>query len=231
MKIGVSSEMSQSSTRESEGKLRLVLVEDYKLIRIGIRMVLDADPSLQVVGEGENGEQALELVKELEPDLLILDLGLPDIDGLQLTREIRKFNKTTKILVLTSHETEDSVIRALAAGANAYCLKDIVSDRLIEVVKSVCDGALWLDPRVASRALQVFAEGASKRALSSRLALTDREREVLRLIVEGMSNSQIAKALNITLHTSKAHVCSILQKLSVQDRMQAAVKAVQHSLL
>lgn len=223
--------MIENGMSKSEGKLRLVLVEDYKLIRIGIRMVLDSDESLEVVGEGENGEQALDLVKRLQPDLLILDLGLPDIDGLELTRQIRTFNKETKILILTSHETEDSVIMALSAGANAYCLKDIVSERLIEVVKSVCDGALWLDPGVASRALQAFAEGASKRALHSRMALTDREREVLRLIVEGMSNSQISKALNISLHTSKAHVCSILQKLSVQDRMQAAVKAIQHSLL
>ncbi|WP_373531047.1 response regulator [Vampirovibrio sp.] len=221
----------ESDGKQSDGKLRLVLVEDYKLIRIGIRMVLDADNAFQVVGEGESGEQALALVKQHQPDLLLLDLGLPDMDGLQLTREIRKFNQTTKILILTSHETEDSVIMALAAGANGYCLKDIVSERLVEVVKSVCEGALWLDPRVASRALQVFAQGGNKRALTRHLALTDREREVLRFIVEGMSNSQIAKALDISLHTSKAHVCSILQKLSVQDRMQAAVKAVQHALL
>jgi DNA-binding NarL/FixJ family response regulator len=223
--------MDEMCMRNSEDKLRVVLIEDYKLIRIGIRMVLNADESLQVVGEGENGEQALEMVQTLNPDLIILDLGLPDTDGLQLTRQIRAFNPDVKILILTSHETEDSVIMALSAGANAYCLKDIVSNRLIEVVKSVCDGALWLDPRVASRALQVFAAGANKRVLSNKMALTDREREVLRLIVEGMSNSQISKALGISLHTAKAHVCSILQKLSVQDRMQAAVKAVQHSLL
>lgn len=223
--------MIENCMSKSEGKLRLVLVEDYKLIRIGLRMVLDSDESIEVVGEGENGEQALDLVQGLQPDLLILDLGLPDTDGLELTRQIRAFNKETKILILTSHEAEDSVMMALSAGANAYCLKDILSERLIEVVKSVCDGALWLDPRVASRALQAFAEGANKRVLHNRMALTDREREVLRLIVEGMSNSQISKALNISLHTSKAHVCSILQKLSVQDRMQAALKAIQHSLI
>jgi DNA-binding NarL/FixJ family response regulator len=223
--------MDQPSMRKSDGKIRLVLVEDYKLIRIGIRMVLIGDEDLEVLGEAESGQQGLQMVKDLEPDLVILDLGLPDIDGLQLTREIRKFNRNVKILILTSHETEEEVIMALAAGANAYCLKDIVSERLIQVVKSVCEGAVWLDPRVASRALQVFSESANKRALYNRMALTEREREVLRLIVEGMSNSQIARALGISLHTSKAHVCSILQKLSVQDRMQAAVKAVQQSLV
>lgn len=223
--------MNQSNMRKSAGQIRLVLIEDYKLIRIGLRMVLNGDPEINVVGEAENGQHGLQLVRDMNPQLVIVDLGLPDIDGFELTREIRKISKDIRILVLTSHDTEEEVLEALAAGANAYCLKDIVSDRLIEVVKSVCDGAIWLDPRVASRALQVFSESANKRALYNRMALTDREREVLRLIVEGMSNSQIAKALGISLHTSKAHVCSILQKLSVQDRMQAAVKAVQQSLV
>jgi DNA-binding NarL/FixJ family response regulator len=194
-------------------------------------MVLDGDPDLEVVGEAETGEQAIELVRELNPDMVVLDLGLPDLDGLEVTQVIRQFNQMTKILILTSHEAEEEVISALSAGANAYVLKDIVSSRLIEVVKSVHEGAVWLDPRVASRALQVFAENAQKRALRSQMSLTDREREVLRLIVEGMSNAEIAKALEISLHTSKAHVCSILQKLSVSDRMQAAVKAVQQSLV
>jgi len=223
--------MDQLSMRKVDGKIRLVLVEDYKLIRIGLRMVLSGDSEIEVVGECESGNKGLALVRELCPDIVIVDLGLPDINGFQLTREIRQFNKSIKILVLTSHDTEEEVLEALAAGANAFCLKDIVSERLIEVVKSVCDGAIWLDPRVASHALQVFSDNASKRAFYSRMALTDREREVLRLIVEGMSNSQIARALGISLHTSKAHVCSILQKLSVQDRMQAAVKAVQQSLV
>jgi DNA-binding NarL/FixJ family response regulator len=171
--------MDQPSMRKSDGKIRLVLVEDYKLIRIGIRMVLIGDEDLEVLGEAESGQQGLQMVKDLEPDLVILDLGLPDIDGLQLTREIRKFNRNVKILILTSHETEEEVIMALAAGANAYCLKDIVSERLIQVVKSVCEGAVWLDPRVASRALQVFSESANKRALYNRMALTERERWVL----------------------------------------------------
>lgn len=223
--------MNEMCMRKSQGKLRVILVEDYKLVRIGIRMVLNADESIQVIGEGETGSQALEMIQALSPDLVIMDLGLPDTDGLQLTRQIRALNPGIKILILTSHETEDSVMMALSAGANAYCLKDIVSNRLIEAVKSVCEGAIWLDPRVASRALQLLAAGACRRTFSNKLALTTREREVLRLIVEGMSNTQIAKALGISLHTTKAHVCGVLQKLSVQDRMQAAVKAVQHALV
>jgi DNA-binding NarL/FixJ family response regulator len=223
--------MEHIGTREVERKIRLVLIEDYKLIRIGLRMVLNGEPDLEVVGEAEGGEQGIELVRELAPELVVLDLGLPDVDGMEVTRRIREFNPDCKILILTSHETEEEVISALSVGANAYCLKDIVSNRLVEVVKSVHDGALWLDPRVAGLALQVFAETANKRVVRSQMSLTDRERQVLRLIVEGMSNAEISKALNISLHTSKAHVCSILQKLSVQDRMQAAVKAVQQCLV
>ena len=222
--------MSQALYKR-EKPLRLLLIEDYKLVRIGIRPALNADPQLSVVAEADSGSQALSLIEEYRPDLVIMDLGLPDVDGLNLTRQIRQFNRHVKILILTSHEQEDSVINALSAGASAYCLKDIVSERLVEVVKTVCEGALWLDPRVASSALQVFAESASRRHLRQRHALTDSEREVLRLIVEGMSNVQISRALNLSLHTSKGLVCSILQKLAVQDRMQAAVKAVQECLV
>jgi DNA-binding NarL/FixJ family response regulator len=223
--------MDQLETLKSERKIRLVLIEDYKLIRIGLRMILNADERLDVVGEAESGEQGIAMVRTMRPDVVLLDLGLPDVDGLEVTRQIRRFNPHCKVLILTSHDTEDEVIAALSAGANAFCLKDIVSNRLLEVVKSVHEGAVWLDPKIASRALQAFSETASKRAFRNQMSLTDRERQVLRLIVEGMSNAEIAKALNISLHTSKAHVCSILQKLSVQDRMQAAVKAVQQCLV
>lgn len=212
-------------------KIRVLLVEDYKLIRIGLRMVLNGDPELQVVGEAEGGEQGIALARELKPDVIVLDLGLPDIDGLEVTRTIRKENPTAKILILTSHDTEEQVLTALSAGASAYVLKDIISSRLIDVVKAVNEGGIWLDPRVAASALQVFAENADKRQLRNQTSLTDREREVLRLIVEGMSNQEIASALAISLHTAKAHVCSILQKLSVTDRTQAAVKAVQQYLV
>ncbi|HWU42022.1 MAG TPA: response regulator transcription factor [Bdellovibrio sp.] len=224
--------MKQHILSKSVGKKHLVLIEDYKLIRIGLRKVLDSDPELEVVGEGENAEQGLQLIQKLRPELVILDLGLPDMDGFQLTREIRKNNPYIKILVLTSHDTEQEVMQALAAGANAYCLKDIMSDRLVEVVKSVCEGSVWLDTRVASRALRVFSECAANRHETfNRLTLTPKEREVLRLLVEGMSNIQIMRALEISMQATKNHICSILQKLSAQDRMEATLKAIQQSLV
>lgn len=213
-------------------KIRLVMIEDYKLVRIGLQMVLDDDPELELLGEAEDGETGLELVQQFQPDLVLLDLGLPDIDGIEMTRKIKEINRNIKVLILTSHETEEEVSAALSAGANAYCMKDTNSDRLIEVIKAVNEGAMWLDPRVAARALDIFSQDAIRvRFKRSDMDLTDREREVLRLIVEGMSNSEIAKALGISVHTAKAHVCSILQKLSVHDRIQAAVKAVQEDLI
>lgn len=217
--------------------IRLVLVEDYKLVRIGLRSVLNEDPRIEVVGEAETGEQGIELVKQLKPDLVILDLGLPGIDGIEVTKVIKGIDENIKVVILTSHEVEDEVLAALSAGANAYCLKEITSSRLIEVVKSVFEGAAWLDPAIAGMALEMFSSTGAYRskgaAAGSRadLQLTERETQVLTLLVEGKSNSEIADALSVSVHTAKAHVCSILQKLSVHDRVQAAVKAVKENLV
>lgn len=228
--------MTQASAQVENSVIRLVLVEDYKLVRIGLRSVLNEDPRIDVVGEAETGEQGIELIKSLKPDLVILDLGLPGIDGIEVTKIIKNFDENIKIVILTSHEVEDEVLAALSAGANAYCLKEITSNRLIEVVKSVFEGAAWLDPAIAGMALEMFSSNGMKSRPGGQgsrpdLQLTDRENQVLTLLVEGKSNSEIADALSVSVHTAKAHVCSILQKLSVHDRVQAAVKAVKENLV
>jgi DNA-binding NarL/FixJ family response regulator len=228
--------MTQTSVKVESTVIRLVLVEDYKLVRIGLRSVLNEDPRINVVGEAETGEQGIDLIKSLKPDVVILDLGLPGIDGIEVTKIIKNFDDTIKIIILTSHEVEDEVLAALSAGANAYCLKEITSNRLIEVVKSVFEGAAWLDPAIAGMAMEMFSSTGIKSRTGgpgSRpdLLLTDRENQVLTLLVEGKSNSEIADSLSVSVHTAKAHVCSILQKLSVHDRVQAAVKAVKENLV
>lgn len=229
--------MSQASTQVENAVIRLVLVEDYKLVRIGLRSVLNEDPRIDVIGEAETGEQGIELIRQLRPDLVILDLGLPGMDGIEVTKLIKEFDDSIKIVILTSHEVEDEVLAALSAGANAYCLKEITSSRLIEVVKSVYEGAAWLDPAIAGMALEMFSNTgnfksrAGAQGARADLQLTDRESQVLTLLVEGKSNSEIADALSVSVHTAKAHVCSILQKLSVHDRVQAAVKAVKENLV
>ena len=202
---------------------KLVLIEDFKLIRIGLRTVLNGDASLEVVGEGETAQQGLELLEALQPELVILDLGLPDMDGLVLTREIRQRHPGMKILVISSHDQEEDVLLAMAAGANAYCLKDILSNQLIQVVKSVCLGCTWLDPRIASRALCVFSSNSNSNHTEAtgqnHIAITRREREVLRLLVEGMNHTQITGALQINLHATKTLIHNIIQKLALQERI------------
>lgn len=228
--------MTQLSAQVENALIRLVLVEDYKLVRIGLRSVLNEDPRIEVIGEAETGEQGIEMIRNLKPDLVILDLGLPGIDGIEVTKMIKTFDDSIKIVILTSHEVEEEVLAALSAGANAYCLKEITSSRLIEVVKSVYEGAAWLDPAIAGMALEMFSSTGMKSKASSAgarsdLQLTERENQVLTLLVEGKSNSEIADCLSVSVHTAKAHVCSILQKLSVHDRVQAAVKAVKENLV
>ncbi|WP_303675265.1 response regulator [Vampirovibrio chlorellavorus] len=228
--------MIQTSTKVESSVIRLVLVEDYKLVRIGLRSVLNEDPRIEVVGEAETGEQGIEMIKSLKPDLVVLDLGLPGMDGIEVTKAIKNFDENIKVVILTSHEVEDEVLAALSAGANAYCLKEITSNRLIEVVKSVFEGAAWLDPAIAGMALEMFSSSSIRpkgngQAARADLQLTERENQVLTLLVEGKSNSEIADCLSVSVHTAKAHVCSILQKLSVHDRVQAAVKAVKENLV
>lgn len=214
--------------------IRVLLIEDYKLIRLGIRTILNDDPDIEVIGEAETGELGIELVKSLRPDQVVLDLGLPGLDGIEVTRLIKAFDESIKVTILTSHEIDEEVIASLAAGANAYCLKEIPSPRLIQVIKSVQEGAAWLDPKIAGMALDVFSSNPRPRAgqaAESDVKLSERERQVLELLVQGNSNAEIAAVLHVSVHTAKAHVCSILQKLSVQDRVQAAVKAVKERLV
>jgi DNA-binding NarL/FixJ family response regulator len=210
--------MDQLTMRKSGEKLRLILVEDFKLSRIGTKMVLEGDSELEVIAEGESGHQGIRLVQELQPDMVILDLGLPDLDGFQVAREIRKFNTRTKILIFTTHEAEESVLLALSAGADAYCLKDTISSSLIHIVKSVCSGVMWLDPKMAALALHLFSHYGGPEKKGRRLkSLTGLEREILRLIAEGMSNPEIATAFGISVRDSESHVYSILQKLTLHE--------------
>jgi DNA-binding NarL/FixJ family response regulator len=228
----------QVVNEKSEAPIRVIIIEDYRLVRDGITALLNSDEGITVIGEAETAEEGLKLVQSLQPDLVLMDLGLPQLDGIQATRQVKEFDKNIKVIVLTSHEEQEDVVAALSAGANAYCLKDIPSDRLIEVVKSVADGAAWLDPNIAQVALDLFMspgfiqqmtpKGDDEHAASP---LAGRETEVLRLVVQGKNNNEIAQELFVSVHTVKAHVSNILQKLSVHDRVTAAVKAVQEGLV
>ena len=217
--------------------IKILLVEDQKLMRIGIKSLFGDYPELEIIVEAATGKEAIEKSKLIKPDIVLMDLGLPDISGADAIKQILEHNNNIRIVVLTSHISEEEVTTSLQAGASAYVVKDIATDLLMCVIKMVKAGAMWLDPHVVpfirdkncgvipSRQLSrsVFKERHSN--------LTQREYEVLKLIVDGQSNSDIAKTLTISEHTAKAHVCNIIQKLVVDDRTQAAVKALKEGLV
>jgi len=217
--------------------VKVVIVEDYKLTRVGLRSALNEFEGLQVVGEAEDGEKGLNIIKDLRPDVILMDLGLPGINGIEATQQVKAFDENIKVIILTSHDRDEEVLAALGSGANAYCLKDIEPNTLVNVIKNVSSGAAWLDPAIAKVALNLFPKPESTQLLNSseisdaRAQLTEREMEVLRLLVKGKSNTEIAKDLIVSVHTAKAHVCSILQKLCVDDRVQAAVKAIKENII
>ncbi|MBX2860302.1 MAG: response regulator transcription factor [Vampirovibrio sp.] len=228
--------------------IRIAIAEDHELARYGLTLTLDEFDQVQIVGEAENGQEAVELAKSAQPEIFLMDIGMPTIDGITATQQIKKAWPKIKVMMLTSHQDEDEVFAAMAAGADAYCMKDIKVDRLVQVMEMVLDGAVWLDPAIAQiilhalpaqpqqgQAQPIAIPEAGPKQPSPRKRynadLTDREQQVLKLIVAGKSNKEIAKELDVTAHTAKAHVCNIIQKLAVDDRTQAAVKALQQGLV
>jgi DNA-binding NarL/FixJ family response regulator len=223
-----------------QSEISILIVEDHTLTRFGLKTAFESLNQVKLISEAEDGETGVEIAKKLRPDIVLMDLGLPGINGIQATKIIKEFDNGIKVIILTSHNNEDEVWAALGAGANAYCLKDIEPDRLIHVIESVYDGAAWLDPSIAETVLKrisgdkiksLQAQDIQEEHEEEKIQLTDREMEVLKLIVDGFSNAEIAEKLFVSIHTAKAHVCNILQKLSVDDRTQAAIKALKDGLV
>ncbi len=226
-----------STLKTKQNAISVVIIEDYKLTRVGLRSALNEFEHIQVIGEAEDAIKGLEIIKNLQPNVVLMDLGLPGMNGLEATQKTREISPNTNIIILTSHDREEEVMAALGAGANAYCLKDINPNTLSEVIKNVAQGAGYLDPAIAKIALNLFPKPENFNIKNNadvsdaRAQLTEREFEVLRLLVKGKSNTEIAKDLIVSVHTAKAHVCSILQKLCVDDRVQAAVKAIKENII
>lgn len=222
---------------EEKKEVSVVIVEDYKLTRVGLRSTLNEYSHINVVGEAEDAVEGIKIIERLNPDVVLMDLGLPGMNGLEATIKLKEICPNTKVIILTSHERNEEVIAALGAGANAYCLKDITPETLSTVIKNVAMGACWVDAGVSSAALNFFPKPENITLMSpsevkdARAQLTERELEVLKHLVKGKSNTEIAKELIVSVHTAKAHVCSILQKLCVDDRVQAAVKAIKENII
>lgn len=217
--------------------ISVVIVEDFKLTRVGLRCALNSNEDIEVVAESEDAITGIKLIQKYNPDVVLMDLGLPTMNGIEAMVKIREFSKDIKIIALTSHDREEEVVAALGSGANAYCLKDIEPTKLADVIRDVHQGVCWIDSLVANHALKSIpkVENAAimgaKASEHVKIPLTERECEVLKHLVAGKSNTEIAKELIVSVHTAKAHVCSILQKMCVNDRVQAAVKAVKEGMV
>jgi DNA-binding NarL/FixJ family response regulator len=216
-------------------KKRIVLVEDHPLIRDGLRGIFAGNDRLEVVGEAADGNDAVRLAEELQPDVMVMDIGLPGCDGIEATRRIKEKSKHIKIVVLTAHNLENEILAGLAAGADAYCIKSIDAQNLLTAVRAVTEGSAYLDPTVADLVLRQVLPSAmpskTEQKDTSPSPLTERERDVLRLIAEGMANHEISQQLHISVGTVKGYVRDILEKLYVNDRTQAAVVALRKGLI
>lgn len=205
--------------------IRIMLVDDHSVVRQGLRLFLKYDPELEVVGEAADGVEALRLARELKPDVVVMDLLMPVIDGIAATAAIRRELPETEVLALTSVLEDASVVGAVRAGAIGYLLKDTQAEALCQAIKAAAAGQVQLTPKAAARLMQAVS------APESPEALTERETEVLRLLAQGRSNKQIARSLNNTEQTIKSHVSRILSKLGVQSRTQATLYAIRTGLV
>jgi DNA-binding NarL/FixJ family response regulator len=214
---------------------RLVLADDHHLLRRGFLSLLDDEPGLEVVGEASTGLEAIEICRRLVPDLVLMDVGMPEMDGITATRHIKGEQPGVSVLMVTMHENPDYLLEAIDAGAAGYVLKDAPADRLINAVRRTLEGESPLNQELAARLLRQLAEekqlnlyrAPSKRYEPPDDALTPRETEVLGLLTTGQTNQQIAQTLTISRGTAKVHVERIIRKLGVSDRTQAAVRAIE----
>jgi len=207
-------------------KISILIVEDHALTRFALKTSLREQDFVDEVYEAPDAATAYALLNEHKIQLVLMDLGLPGINGVRATQEIKKIHKKVKIIVITSHDEEAEVMKCLEAGISAYCSKDIKPEKLIALIQDVMAGSLWFDPSVSEYVLNAARSVKLQTKSDESYNLTAKEKKVLELIKVGNSNSEIAKKLNISVNTAKVHVCSILQKLGVDDRTQAAIKAI-----
>lgn len=214
--------------------LRILLVEDDELFRLGLSMRLSKEPGLKVIAEAVDGETAIELTNQHLPDVVLLDVGLPGVGGVEACRQIKERHPNIPVLVLTSHSQKQLIERLIAAGASGYCLKGIEAEVLILALRSVVAGASWWDQIGTAEIRAAMASnppGHLKITEESQNPLTQREQEILAQIAAGKSNQEIAEQLHIAIGTVRVHVHAILQKLEVRDRTQAAILAIQKGLV
>ena len=215
-------------------KSNILIVEDHALTRFALLTSLSDEDFAGEIFEAENANKAYEILENNKVDVVLMDLGLPVIDGVEASSFIKKKYPDIKIIVITSHNMDKEVEECLKAGISAYCSKDIEPNKLISLIKDVLDGAMWFDPSVSKIVMKKTTGTTLKKTnetLINKYNLTTKELNVLSLLADGNSNLEIAKKMKISINTTKVHMCSILQKLSVDDRTQAAIKAIRENLI
>jgi NarL family two-component system response regulator LiaR len=233
---------------KNEDAIKILLVEDHEFTRIGLKMSLEQIEGIFLVGEAADGQEGVDKTAQLKPDVVLMDVEMPVMDGIEATKQIKELTPDTKVVMLTSHKSDQTIFAALSAGANGYCLKNISAEQLVAVIKMVADGAVWLDPGIANRVLSAYSIGTSQEPQPANpkasvaaspaakpakgvVALSPRETEVLRLVADGLSNQKIAQRLGLGLETVKTHMRHIMEKLAVSDRTEAAVKAMKQGIM
>jgi len=220
-----------SSQASNQTLVRVLIVEDDPMMQLGLEQSLSNQPGIQVVGRADDGYFAVEETLKLKPDIVVMDIGLPRMDGIAATQKIKESLPDVRIVMLTSHTTENEVIAALSAGADAYCVKGTTVERLLAAIEAAREGASYLDPQVARLVMDHLKSPTSAADAIAVGQLSQRELEVLKLMVEGRSNPEIATELYLSPNTVKTHVRGIMNKLAVDDRVQAAVMALRAGLV
>lgn len=224
----------------SDDKIKVLIVDDQRLTRISLKTTIStAKDRILLVGEAEEGREAIAMAERLRPDVVLMDIGMPIMDGIRATQEIRQKVPNMKIVMLTTHESETDILDSFRSGATSYCLKDTAPETLIEVILATAGGACWIDPKIARVVItNSIAVDDSPPDLpendcepSTYSLLTARESEVLRLIAEGKNNTEIAETLCLSMNTVKTHIKNIFQKLEVEDRTAAALKAIRDRII
>jgi DNA-binding NarL/FixJ family response regulator len=211
--------------------IRVLLADDQGLVRAGFRMLLKAEPDLEIVGEARDGREAIDGARRLRPDVVLMDVRMPNVDGIEATRRIATGAGAPRVLVLTTFDLDDVVYEALRAGASGFLLKDAPEDQLLAAIRVVAVGGSLFAPSVTRRLIATFASRSTTGAPASLGELTPRELEVLHLLARGRSNAEIAAELVISEHTTKTHVARVLAKLDLRDRVQAVVLAYECGLV
>jgi NarL family two-component system response regulator LiaR len=212
-------------------KIKVLIVDDHRVVRQGLRTFLDLNEDIQVVGEAGDGQEAVDLAAQLTPDIVLMDLVMPRLDGIAATSRIKAISPGTRVIALTSFTEDDKVFPAIQAGASSYLLKDVSPDALVEAIRAAHHGEARLHPEVMRKLMEQVAAQPAGGKPADGPQLTEREGEVIRLVAQGRSNREIAGALVISEKTAKAHISNILGKLGLDDRTQMAVYAIKHGLV